>query len=117
MAWCTLAGERVGATFLARARSCSIATESSAGSPSPGMSRYAPIRTMSCVPSAECPDMEGSGGPAEGAPVRSKGREASAERPDVHGLCEPGFEGLRDALADILTTGAEVGAALAVSID
>jgi len=35
----------------------------------------------------------------------------------VHGVCAPGFEPLRAALGDILTAGAEVGAALAVSID
>ena len=35
----------------------------------------------------------------------------------VHGVCAPGFEALRAALGDILAAGAEIGAALAVSID
>jgi CubicO group peptidase (beta-lactamase class C family) len=35
----------------------------------------------------------------------------------VHGVCAPGFEPVRAALADIVATGAEVGAALAVSLD
>jgi CubicO group peptidase (beta-lactamase class C family) len=35
----------------------------------------------------------------------------------VHGVCARGFEPLRAALGDILAAGAEVGAALAVSID
>src|SRR5512132_919691 len=35
----------------------------------------------------------------------------------VHGHCERGFEGVRDALADALRTGVEVGAALAVHVD
>ena len=35
----------------------------------------------------------------------------------VHGSCEPGFEPVRDALGDIVATGAEVGAALAVYVD
>jgi CubicO group peptidase (beta-lactamase class C family) len=35
---------------------------------------------------------------------------------EVHGRCEPAFESLRRALADIIRTGAEVGAALAVSV-
>ena len=35
----------------------------------------------------------------------------------VHGHCEPGFEPVRLALAEVLTSGAEVGAALAVCID
>jgi CubicO group peptidase (beta-lactamase class C family) len=37
--------------------------------------------------------------------------------PPVDGHCEPGFEPLRRALADILAAGAEVGAALAVYVD
>lgn len=41
----------------------------------------------------------------------------AAEPPEVHGRCEPGFEGLRTALADILAAGSEVGAALAVVVD
>ncbi|MBI2491951.1 MAG: beta-lactamase family protein [Candidatus Rokubacteria bacterium] len=36
---------------------------------------------------------------------------------DVHGHCAPGFERLREALGEILATGAEVGAALAVYLD
>jgi CubicO group peptidase (beta-lactamase class C family) len=35
----------------------------------------------------------------------------------VHGHCEPGFEPVRAALAEVLTSGAEVGAALAVFVD
>jgi len=35
----------------------------------------------------------------------------------VHGHCEPGFTRVRDALAEILASGAEVGAALAVHVD
>ena len=35
----------------------------------------------------------------------------------VHGHCEPGFEAVRDAFADILASGAEVGAALAACVD
>jgi CubicO group peptidase (beta-lactamase class C family) len=35
----------------------------------------------------------------------------------VRGLCEPGFEPVRRALAEILTSGAEVGAAVAVYVD
>ncbi len=35
----------------------------------------------------------------------------------VRGLCEPGFEPVRLALAEILTSGAEVGAAVAVYVD
>jgi CubicO group peptidase (beta-lactamase class C family) len=35
---------------------------------------------------------------------------------DVHGRCEPAFESLRRALADIIDTGCEVGAALAVYV-
>src|SRR5204863_10099192 len=34
----------------------------------------------------------------------------------VHGECAPGFERVRGALADILTSGLEVGAALAVYV-
>jgi len=37
--------------------------------------------------------------------------------PHVEGHCEPGFEPLREAFAEILAGGAEVGAALAVSVD
>jgi CubicO group peptidase (beta-lactamase class C family) len=40
----------------------------------------------------------------------------SAELPEVHGRCEPAFESLRRALAEIIETGAEVGAALAVHV-
>src|SRR5256885_16967055 len=43
------------------------------------------------------------------------GRRADAET--VHGHCAPRFERLRDALADAIATGAEVGAALAVHVD
>jgi CubicO group peptidase (beta-lactamase class C family) len=39
-----------------------------------------------------------------------------ADLPEVHGRCEPGFESLRRALADVMATGAEVGAALAVYV-
>jgi hypothetical protein len=35
----------------------------------------------------------------------------------VHGLCERGFERVREALAAILVSGSEVGAALAVYVD
>jgi CubicO group peptidase (beta-lactamase class C family) len=35
----------------------------------------------------------------------------------VHGRCEPRFEGLRSALGEILASGTEVGAALAVCVD
>ena len=35
----------------------------------------------------------------------------------VHGDCEPRFEGLRDALAEIMAAGTEVGVALAVYVD
>jgi CubicO group peptidase (beta-lactamase class C family) len=35
----------------------------------------------------------------------------------IHGHCEPGFEPVRAALAAVLTSGAEVGAALAVIVD
>jgi CubicO group peptidase (beta-lactamase class C family) len=35
----------------------------------------------------------------------------------VHGHCEPGFERVRDALSEILASGSEVGAALAVYVD
>jgi CubicO group peptidase (beta-lactamase class C family) len=41
----------------------------------------------------------------------------SSESPEVHGRCEPAFESLRRALADVIETGAEVGAALAVCMD
>jgi CubicO group peptidase (beta-lactamase class C family) len=37
--------------------------------------------------------------------------------PAVHGHCEPAFEPLRGALAEILAAGSEVGAALAVYVD
>jgi CubicO group peptidase (beta-lactamase class C family) len=37
--------------------------------------------------------------------------------PVVHGCCDPGFEPVRAALAEILASGAEVGAALAVCVD
>jgi CubicO group peptidase (beta-lactamase class C family) len=40
----------------------------------------------------------------------------SAELPEVHGRCEPAFWSLRRALAEIMETGAEVGAALAVHV-
>jgi CubicO group peptidase (beta-lactamase class C family) len=40
----------------------------------------------------------------------------SAEPAEVHGRCEPAFESLRRALADVIETGAEVGAALAVQV-
>jgi CubicO group peptidase (beta-lactamase class C family) len=36
---------------------------------------------------------------------------------DVHGHCEPPFEPLREALSEILASGLEVGAALAVYVD
>jgi CubicO group peptidase (beta-lactamase class C family) len=39
------------------------------------------------------------------------------DAPPVHGLCEPAFAALRDALAEIIESGAEVGAALAVHVD
>ena len=38
----------------------------------------------------------------------------SFESPEVHGRCEPAFESLRRALAEIIDAGSEVGAALAV---
>ena len=38
----------------------------------------------------------------------------SAEPPEVCGRCEPAFESLRRALAEVMESGAEVGAALAV---
>jgi CubicO group peptidase (beta-lactamase class C family) len=41
----------------------------------------------------------------------------SAEPAEVHGRCEPAFAPLRRALADVIETGAEVGAALAVRVD
>jgi CubicO group peptidase (beta-lactamase class C family) len=40
----------------------------------------------------------------------------SADSPEVHGHCEPAFESLRRALGDIMATGSEVGAALAVHV-
>jgi CubicO group peptidase (beta-lactamase class C family) len=40
----------------------------------------------------------------------------SSESPEVHGRCEPAFESRRQALAEIIETGAEVGAALAVHV-
>jgi CubicO group peptidase (beta-lactamase class C family) len=40
----------------------------------------------------------------------------SAESPEVHGRCEPAFESLRRALAEVIESGAEVGAALAVHV-
>lgn len=40
-----------------------------------------------------------------------------AEPPEVHGRCEPPFERLREAIADILAVGSEVGVALAVCVD
>jgi len=40
----------------------------------------------------------------------------SAESPEVHGRCEPAFESLRRALAEVIETGAEVGASLAVHV-
>ncbi len=40
----------------------------------------------------------------------------SSESPEVHGRCEPSFESLRQALADIIDAGCEVGAALAVHV-
>ena len=40
----------------------------------------------------------------------------SAESAEVHGRCEPAFESLRRALAEVIETGAEVGAALAVHV-
>jgi CubicO group peptidase (beta-lactamase class C family) len=40
----------------------------------------------------------------------------SAELPEVHGRCEPAFESLRQALAEIMDAGFEVGAALAVHV-
>src|SRR3972149_8793971 len=39
-----------------------------------------------------------------------------SEAAQVHGRCEPRFESLRQALADILDAGSEVGAALAVYV-
>ena len=41
----------------------------------------------------------------------------SVELPEVHGRCEPAFESLRRGLADVIESGAEVGAALAVRVD
>ena len=43
--------------------------------------------------------------------------ERDADGAIVHGLCEPGFEPVRRALAGILASGAEVGAAVAVYVD
>jgi CubicO group peptidase (beta-lactamase class C family) len=40
----------------------------------------------------------------------------SSESPEVHGRCEPAFESLRQALAEIMDAGSEVGAALAVYV-
>src|SRR5713101_2942095 len=40
----------------------------------------------------------------------------NAESAEVHGLCEPAFESLRRALAEVIESGAEVGAALAVHV-
>src|SRR6202795_3166090 len=40
----------------------------------------------------------------------------SAQSPEVHGRCEPAFESLRRSLAEVVETGAEVGAALAVQV-
>lgn len=40
----------------------------------------------------------------------------SGESAEVHGRCEPAFESLRRALTEIIETGAEVGAALAVHV-
>jgi CubicO group peptidase (beta-lactamase class C family) len=40
----------------------------------------------------------------------------SSESSEVHGRCEPAFESLRQALAEIMDAGSEVGAALAVHV-
>lgn len=40
----------------------------------------------------------------------------SSEPPEVHGRCEPAFESLRQALAEIMDAGSEVGAGLAVHV-
>ena len=40
----------------------------------------------------------------------------SSESPEVHGRCEPAFESLRQALAEIMDAGSEVGTALAVHV-
>ena len=40
----------------------------------------------------------------------------SSESPEVHGRCEPALEPLRQALAEIMDAGSEVGAALAVHV-
>ena len=40
----------------------------------------------------------------------------SSESLEVHGRCEPAFESLRRALAEIMDAGSEVGAALAVQV-
>ena len=42
--------------------------------------------------------------------------ERNADGAIVHGHCEPGFERVRAALAEILASGSEVGAALAVYV-
>jgi CubicO group peptidase (beta-lactamase class C family) len=48
------------------------------------------------------------------------GMSSNARRPgesvEVHGRCEPGFEPLRHALGEVVRTGFEVGAALAVHV-
>jgi CubicO group peptidase (beta-lactamase class C family) len=43
-------------------------------------------------------------------------RRMNAERARVHGQCQPPFERLRPALAELIETGCEVGAALAVYV-
>jgi CubicO group peptidase (beta-lactamase class C family) len=43
--------------------------------------------------------------------------ERDDDGPIVHGVCEPGLEPVRRALAEILASGAEVGAAVAVYVD
>jgi len=42
---------------------------------------------------------------------------ATGDAQAVHGRCEPPFEGVRSALGEILASGTEVGAALAVCVD
>ena len=42
---------------------------------------------------------------------------ATGDAQAVHGRCEPRFEGLRSALGEVLASGTEVGAALAVCVD
>jgi len=42
---------------------------------------------------------------------------ATGDAQAVHGRCEPRFEGLRSALGEVLASGIEVGAALAVCVD